>query len=119
MKFKDMINHVICGSSVGKGGRERNMKPKPLDGKLQEDNINIGKDPEEGEDFSFVENFFYAEDIKSACDFYLKYRNKPFTLADDFPEYQLVIKVKLDHGGLELYNTWLFKLAFRDVFKEV
>ena len=37
------------------------MKPEPLKGKLQKDNLNIGEN-----ELMFIENFFYLEDVKSA-----------------------------------------------------
>ena len=66
--------------------------------------------------------------IKSACEFYRKYRNRPDKLALDFPQY----KTKLHEFGMfpkqgsigfinpnfEGYNNWLFELAFKDALKE-
>jgi len=55
--------------------------------------------------------------LKSACEFYLRYKDKPELLIKEYPEY----KEELDEEGWWFsseYNNWLFKLAFKDVFKE-
>jgi len=55
--------------------------------------------------------------IKSACEFYLKYFNKPIDLKCDFlelaEEIDEVVEADLEH--LDVYNRRLFKLAFKDV----
>jgi len=81
--------------------------------------------------------------IRKACEFYLKYKDEPKLLKKEFPEqlkadkkkfgaedildnFLTVINDKItsfDGFGIETYkrkyNEWLFKLAFRGVFKEV
>ena len=60
--------------------------------------------------------------IKSACEFYLKYKDKPELLIKEHPEYKSEIgtlrylEFKEELNFEEEYNTWLFKLAFN--FKE-
>ena len=71
--------------------------------------------------------------VKSACEFYLRYKNEPVLLVEDFPELErdVVLNSIVNLGGkgenfffkneglrkisLEKYNEWLFRLAFRDV----
>jgi len=48
--------------------------------------------------------------IKSACEFYLKYENKPTLLWRERKE--LVKKHRKFLSDLDDYNKWLFKLAF-------
>ena len=61
--------------------------------------------------------------IKSACEFYLKFKDNPELLIEEHPEYEAVIKdkfeLKIPHYGWLFveYNEWLFKLAFRSVLK--
>jgi len=61
--------------------------------------------------------------IKSACEFYLRYKDNPSLLVKEHPEYEKEIKkfeipkfwnVKVEYN-LADYNEWLFKLAFKDV----
>ena len=57
--------------------------------------------------------------FKSACEFYLKYMNRPDRLAGDYPEYHDEIdhiwgKHIDDDKFLAEYNEWLFKLVFKD-----
>lgn len=71
--------------------------------------------------------------IKSACEFYLKYKDNPELLVTDYPEFKRELAGKgviFVFGGGEMlvvsqneekkdkYNEWLFKLAFKDIFKE-
>ena len=68
--------------------------------------------------------------IKSACKFYLKYKDKPRLLIKEIPKIK-----KLEYDGIKiedmflnnnwgtivwnnLYNEWLFKLAFKDALEE-
>ena len=67
--------------------------------------------------------------IKSACEFYLRYRNLPSLLISENPEYEHSLREMMEtrkerekNGDENLdfydeYNDWLFKLAFKDVFK--
>jgi len=75
--------------------------------------------------------------IKKACEFYLKYRNNPNLLYDDFsinmeydePINKLREKIEREFNYLsdmnvfriyiEKYNEWLLKEAFKPVFEEV
>jgi len=67
--------------------------------------------------------------IKSACEFYLRYKDNLFLLGQEHSEY--IEKLKefgykiIDKESAEIsskydskkYNEWLFKLAFKDVMK--
>ena len=69
--------------------------------------------------------------IKSACEFYLKYKDNPELLAEEHPEYFSYI-YKFEVVGdcknvlvfkdilidADQYNEWLFKLAFKPVFED-
>ena len=121
-------------------------KPQPLD--LNE------------EDFKFIDNFFekhrikegsglkplvsfaineYKQRLKSACEFYLRYKDKPELLIKEYPKYEEEINNflfwgfpknnpithELEKKGFKVrgyinsdYNEWLFKLAFKDVLEE-
>ena len=78
--------------------------------------------------------------IKSACEFYLRYKDRPELLIKEHPEYLEELKKKcmprieemLSCMKLQVktneevfvvcydkYNSWLFKLAFKLVFEEV
>ncbi len=105
-------------------------KPQPLIGKRQDTN----KDTPRFKRFAYAE-----EDIKSACEFYLRYKDNPELLIKEHPEYSncevsksigtlksLIEYQKWDTGGEideilldeKEYNEWLFKLAFKDVLGE-
>jgi len=65
--------------------------------------------------------------LKSACKFYLRYKDKPELLIKEHPEYKEElptyysdIENSLNWKNWKMmgYNEWLFKLAFKDVFKE-
>jgi len=65
------------------------------------------------------------EDVKLACEFYLRYKNHPELLVVEHEELidemlkNKLIDYKHARKGLivydEKYNEWLFKLAFKDV----
>jgi len=65
--------------------------------------------------------------IKSACEFYLRYKNNPELLIKEHPEYEEDVKMFLDEyetakAGVNVwylrkYNEWLFRLAFKDVLE--
>ena len=73
------------------------------------------KETIEGEIYDLIDKI--KQRIKSACEFYLKYFNKPIDLKCDFlelaEEIDEVVEADLEH--LDVYNRWLFKLAFKDV----
>ena len=99
----------------------------------------VGKSKEEGD--AIVLNVYKKEDIKSACEFYLRYKDKPELLKKEFPtslkvgkkefgaedelnNFLRIIKEKITFlQGFEIeifkqkYNDWLFKLAFKDVLE--
>jgi len=114
-------------------------KPQPLDNKVYvtwnffredqelatEENLKRIK-----EMVSNIQLFILFEDIKSACEFYLRYKDKPLLLIKEYPKYleslahfnlpKLIDFTK--EFGVEFeyskYNDWLFKLAFKDVFEK-
>ena len=53
------------------------------------------------------------DEIKSACEFYLRYKDKPHLLIQEYPKYEKQARKFLD--DVEKYNDWLFKLAFGGV----
>ena len=71
------------------------------------------------------------QQIKSTCEFYLKYKDNPSKLWNERIDY--IKKIKKDKElwkfieelnknrciTLRKYNEWLFKLAFKPVFEEV
>lgn len=106
------------------------MKPKPLDKKdvILEMNqfvafleSRIQDEQKRDEILTAVEELVKTlkQRIKSACDFYLRYKDNPELLIQEYPEY----KEELDSKFLYFkqnnkitpsmyYNEWLFKLAF-------
>jgi len=64
--------------------------------------------------------------IKSACEFWLKYKDNPELLIKEHPEYKAKVKNNLwdcwfeDEAEMRQkeYNRWLFKLAFKEVLEE-
>jgi len=108
------------------------MKPKPLnldaiqeevlkDNKLQEYYIGKGMLGINGAIYKTI--WVIEQRIKLACEFYLKYKDKPTLLLKEHPEYESTeFSVELDENFKEdfndfmkKYNEWLFKLAFKDV----
>jgi len=76
--------------------------------------------------FQVEKEFFHISDIKSACEFYLRYKDRPDLfekeqkdLIDydtwDFRHHTFVI---LKGNRASEYNLWLFKLAFKDVLEK-
>ena len=67
----------------------------------------------------------YRQHTISACEFYLKYKDKPELLIHDFPEFEAELRDKFElrvphySWAYTEYNEWLFKLAFKDVFEDV
>jgi len=59
--------------------------------------------------------------IKSACDFYLRYKDNPDLFGAEHPEYfeemlgYAILTNRSRFKPTKKYNTWLFKLAFKDV----
>ena len=68
--------------------------------------------------------------IKATCEFYLRYKDNPILFWKEQEKYRKQFKKKFGDviiAGEEMrpfndwknqYNKWLFKLAFKDVFKE-
>ncbi len=80
------------------------MKPEPLKGKV----------------VYMPNGWIRVDNVKSACEFYLKFRNDPSVLFALHPQYYEDFEEK--HGELSkhlidrtIYNEWLFKLAFSAV----
>ncbi|RLE69131.1 MAG: hypothetical protein DRJ34_01520 [Thermoprotei archaeon] len=73
---------------------------------------------------------FIKQRIKSACEFYLRYKDNPILFWKEQEKYKKQFKKKFGNvviAGEEMrpfndwknqYNKWLFKLAFKDIFKE-
>jgi len=103
------------------------MKPKPLDLEFKEILRIVESDIGDYRKAYEIEKFI-KQRIKSACEFYLRYRNKPRVLIKEHPEYVEDVKEFLDmldnaqsdeYDSIMIhYNEWLFKLAFREVLKE-
>jgi len=117
------------------------MKPKPLN--LRE--VDMRKAFDEwyfSRDFvphgSMITNLCYQgfkkgieymkQHIKSACEFYLKYKDNPRLFVYENPKYieeinellgenwKSIKSRKMNTLHNEIFNNWLFKLAFGDVF---
>jgi len=61
--------------------------------------------------------------IKSACEFYLRYKDNSNLLINEHPEYERenIVDCALIEPIEETrakYNDWLFKLAFKDIFNK-
>jgi len=69
--------------------------------------------------------------IKSACEFWLRYKDNPKQFVEDYPEYEEEVKKFVFLEDLsstfwydwsafdyEEYHKWLFKLAFKDVMEK-
>ena len=136
------------------------MKPKPLDLDKEFEIIINEKWIEDTNNNKYcLKDFFptlssilwfknqIKQRIKSACEFYLRYKDKPELLIKEHPEYkkheiqifknhptyadeirkigEIIEETKLrevlmevDTFYTEKYNDWLFKLAFKDVLEE-
>ena len=76
--------------------------------------------------------FFYFDDVKSAVEWFLKYKDRPELLVKEQPIYKKEVdemwykaKEKRSYSThsakedfLKAYNEWLFKTAFEDVMKD-
>ena len=109
------------------------MKPEPLNGKtfttLKIKSLKPGSLADHHRLLS--EKWVRVSDLKSACEFYLKYKNNPIGLWNEYPQYRckrLDYIVDALHKNFEApmsfksryfeeYNAWLFKLAFKDIFE--
>ncbi|MHA1225324.1 MAG: hypothetical protein ACTSPV_01110 [Candidatus Hodarchaeales archaeon] len=113
----------------------KTKKPQPLDGKK----IRVASYTK---DFHTKENnlAFFEKDIKSACEFYLRYKDNPngffyspyqnlinskemYLLIFELVRYSVLSKLppkKIEElmPKLQKYNEWLFKLTFKDVLME-
>jgi len=68
--------------------------------------------------------------LKSACEFYLRYKDNPELLIKKHPKYEndveeFILKLRDAEDGFDIwethdkYNDWLFKLAFKDVLGDL
>ena len=112
------------------------MKPQPLDLEDVHEKVfrQIKRDDVFNRDGLIKATIVVTEDeilqrLKSACEFYLKYKDKPLLLWEEegFLLHELNITKelwdimgKLDDKEWTIndYNDWLFKLAFKDVFEK-
>jgi len=97
------------------------IKPEPLNGKR----IGIASGSSRFVDFDESSGFWFG-DVKSACEFYLRYKDRP----DLFEKEQKNLidydcRYDWDHTFVILkgnraikYKEWLFKLAFKDVLEK-
>ena len=65
------------------------------------------------------------QQVKSACEFYLRYRDNPELLAKEHPEFHIISEIleaikmiNSECKALSYYNRELFKFTFSDVLKE-
>ncbi|MCD6434531.1 MAG: hypothetical protein J7L14_02885 [Candidatus Diapherotrites archaeon] len=57
--------------------------------------------------------------IKSACEFYLRYKDKPELLFEEKRKYRATLAHLFgDDKNTSRYNKWLFELIFKDVLEE-
>jgi len=66
---------------------------------------------------------WFVERIKSACEFYLRYKDKPELLVKECSKYkedakQFIFNKKLNWYLKDQYNEWLFRLAFKGVLED-
>jgi len=113
-----------------------NMKPKPLDlEKLADEVIRVEYPTYEQTAIPQMKNAIIRKKqqikwilehyLKSACEFYLRYKDKPKLLILERPKYKEEVEKMItnlvteefmeDYEVLSKYNSWLFKLAFKDV----
>ena len=98
------------------------MNPEPLNGKYECYGQNLWWDKLAKQRLS-TDASEVLEDVKLACEFYLKYFDKPHKLKEDYPEIadevdeiiNETIEMTPEEDGWSYYNKWLFKLAFKDV----
>jgi len=98
------------------------MKPKPLDLEelwSKEETLNRNYNGLEVHNLKRELLSKVKQRIKSACEFYLKYKDKPELLFEEKREYRVILAHLFgDDKDTSRYNEWLFKLAFEDVLKE-
>jgi len=83
---------------------------EPLRGKK----INIDMNWKDGKEF----DCFPFDDVKSAVEFYKKYKNTRFEFMTNYPkEYEKYLKsVGREHyKNNDVYNDWLFNYCFGDI----
>jgi len=105
------------------------MKPQPLDLKNIEEKIIDELNEQQPHDLETEIKIFkrvVLQRLKSACEFYLRYKDDPLSLIKDFPSYEKYVS-NFSQNCIELkdktlmkfdfkkYNEWLFRLAFKDV----
>jgi len=62
---------------------------------------------------------YMRQQIKSACEFYLKYKDEPELLFEEKREYRVILAHLFgDDKDTSRYNDWLFKEVFRCVLEE-
>jgi len=107
------------------------MKPKPLDLEEIDEEIIEELNKRQPHDLQTEIDVFkevIRKRIKSACDFFLRYKGNPSLLIIERPEFREEVenmfldrystaKYGVNVWRLEQYNEWLFKLAFKDVFE--
>lgn len=59
--------------------------------------------------------------LKSACELYLQYKDKPEKFLDEHPEYTEEVCEKCGHPYViyeDLFNDWLFHFVFKSVLED-
>ena len=110
------------------------LKPKPLDldenkiKKWVKEDLSVKVYADIDRAISLTANKI-KQRLKSACEFYLRYKDNPKLLIKDNPEYRKLFESECVHTYVwrkifwqykydpEKYNEWLFKLAFKDVLE--
>ena len=108
------------------------MKPQPLDLEGIDEKMIEELNKKQPHDLQTEIDIFkqaIKQRLKSACEFYLKYKDNPDLLMKEQPEYEKETKKFYSKGRktkhrdiigmwhLDEYNEWLFKLAFKKVLK--
>jgi len=61
----------------------------------------------------------FLKSFRDACEFYLRYKDKPELLFEEKREYRVILAHLFgDDKDTSRYNEWLFKLAFKNILEE-
>ena len=108
------------------------MKPQPLDLEGIDEKMIEELNKKQPHDLQTEIDIFkqaIKQRLKSACEFYLKYKDNPDLLMKEQPEYEKETKKFYSKGRktkhrdiigmwhLDEYNEWLFRLAFKGVME--
>ena len=100
------------------------VNPEPLNGKYECYGQNLWWDKLAKQRLS-TDASEVLEDVKLACEFYLRYKDNPKLLISEHKKYYDDVvgnffrsfdsKTLEEYYDIDKYNEWLFKLAFKDV----